>query len=101
VVQHLVQRHRLRSDGDHPGLEPGGVEQVRDQVLKAVGGVLDGREQLLGLLLGPADVVLAEAADRRLEPGQRGPHVMADGGEESCAHLVGCPKPLGGGGLEG
>ena len=48
---------------------------------------------------GPGDVGLAEAVDRRLDPGERGAQVVGDGLEQGAAQLVGLGEGGGFGGL--
>ena len=82
-------RTPLERRGHHAGLQPGGVEQVADQPLQPVGAVLDGRQQLRALGRRPGDVVLAQAAHRGLDRGQRRAQVVADAGEQRGPHPVG------------
>jgi hypothetical protein len=56
----LVQSDRPWGDGQGAGLEAAHREQIGDQVVKAVGGVLDRGEKLRLLVRGPPHVVLPE-----------------------------------------
>ena len=73
---------------DRGGLQPGHVEQIADQVVEAVGAVLDAFQQLGLVLLGPADIVRAQGSDRGLDGGERGTQVVADRGEQGGADAV-------------
>ena len=98
----LLEGRRPEQGRDGAGVDAGHVEEVVDEVGEPVGLVLDRLEELGGLLRGPGDVGLAEAVDRRLDPGERGAQVVGDRLEQSAAQLVrfgegGC---LGGLGVE-
>lgn len=86
---HLVEVRFADQRDDGPGVEAGHVEEVADQGGEAVGSVLDAFEEFGLVVLGPFDVVGAQGADGRLDAGERGPQVVADGGEERGADAVG------------
>src|SRR5690606_39466038 len=78
----LVQVGLADDRGDGAGLEAGHVEQVADEVVEAVGAVLNGLQQFHLVLFGPLDVIGAQGGDRRLDTGERGAQVVTDGSEE-------------------
>ncbi len=57
---------------DRTDLDPRHVQDVGDEVVEPVGGLLDRREQLRPLVRRPLDVVLAQARDRGLERASAG-----------------------------
>ncbi len=91
----LLDRHRLDERLQRTGLQAAHVEQVGDQPVEPVGGVLDGREQLLLVILGVGDVGLPQAADARLDRCQRRTQVVADRGEKCGPHPVSGLERLG------
>ena len=59
---HLVEVDLADQRGDGAGLQPGHVEQVADEVVEAVGALLDARQQLR--------LVLARTRRRRRSAGR-------------------------------
>ncbi len=85
---HLVHVDLADQRGDGAGLQPGHVEQVAHQVVEPVGALLDAFEEFRAVLLRPGHVVRAQRADRRLDAGERGAQVVADGCEQRGADAV-------------
>ena len=75
------------------------VEQVADQRVQPVGVLLDGGEKFGFIRRRPGHVGLPQAADRRLDRGERGAQVVADRGEQCGPHPVPFGQRLGLGGL--
>ena len=72
-----------------PALQPAHVEQVADEVVEAVALLVDGAQELEGGLLGPVDVALEQAGDRRLDRRQRGAQVVRHRPQQRHPQLVG------------
>ena len=92
-----------RGDGDQrPGLQPRHVEQVADERVEPVGGVLDGRLELGLVLRREGHLRRAQAADRGLDAGQRGAQVVRHRREQRGAGraVAGQRRGLAGGLLE-
>ena len=62
---HLVEADPARREAQHAALDAAHVEQVAHQVGEPVGLLLDRREELVTLRVGPVDVALAQRARRR------------------------------------
>ena len=75
----FVDEHRSCRDTERAGLQAAHVEQLSDERIEAVGGLLDRRLELIALLRRPVDVVLSKAADRRLDRGQGRPQIVRHG----------------------
>ncbi len=94
----LVQVDLPDQRGDGAGLQAGHVEQVADEVVEAVGALLDRLQELGPVLLRPLHVRRTQRRHRRLDPGERGAQVVADGGEQRGADAVALgqfPGPVG------
>ena len=85
---HLVERHRVELDAERAGLKPARIKEVADHPVEPIGRVLDRFEELGALLVGPLDVGLAQAADRRLDPRQRRAQVVSDRRQQRRSLLV-------------
>ena len=80
----------------HAGLDPAHVEQVLHQVGQPVGLLVDERRQALAGLRVEVDLGVGQRRRGRLDPRQRRPEVMGDGGDERLGepcHLLGQPGP--------
>ena len=71
------------------------VEQVADERVEPVRVLLDGGQQVGLVGFGPLHVGLPQAADRRLDRGQRGAQVVTDRGEQRGPHPVAFGECLG------
>ena len=77
-----------RASSTRAGLQPAHVEQVADEGVEPVGLLVDRRRGTRRGLVGPVDVVLEEAGDRRLDRRQRRAQVVRHGGAERGPELV-------------
>ena len=84
----LVPAHGLEQGIDGIRRDPGHVQQVAHQRVQPVRTLLDRCQQFLFLFLGVMDVVVAQPADGKLDPGQRGAQVVGDCAEDGGAHRV-------------
>ena len=78
-----LSRGLTASDGD-----PGHVQQIAHQRVQPVRTLLYRCQQLLLLFLGVMDVVVAQPADGKLDPGQGGAQVVRDCAEDGGPHRV-------------
>ena len=75
-MHHLVHRRRPTQRNQHPGLQPGQVEQVRQQRVQLIRCLVGGRQQLAS---GPPRTrrsPVPQAGDGGLDGGQRRPQVV-------------------------
>ena len=89
------RQHQL----ERAGLEPAHVEKVADEVVQAIGLLVDRGEQLGAGRLVERDVLLEQAGDRRLDRGQWRAQVVRHRGQERGAQVVRLREPFGRGGL--
>ena len=94
----LLVADRSGLEPQRPALEPAHVEEVPHQVVEAVALLVDGAEELVRGLLGPVDVALQQAGDRRLDRRQRRAQVVRHGPQQRHPQLVGPARSSGLGG---
>ena len=97
--RHLVDRRGAQERLQRSGVQAAHVQQVADQGVEPVGVLLDRREQVGLVGLGPLHVGLPQAADAGLDRRQRRAQVVADGREQRGPHPVALGERLGLGGL--
>jgi len=94
----LLEAHGAQDEPEGTGLEAAHVEQIADEGVEAIDLLVDGHEQLMGIVLTEVDVGLEEAGGRRLNRRERSSEVMTDRSEQRGAQLVRLAQ---GGGMSG
>ena len=90
----LLEGHRPELGLHRAGLQPAHVQQVGDQRVEPVGGLLDGGEQRGLVFAAPLDVLLAQAAHRGLDAGERRAQVVRDRRQQCGTDRVALLEPL-------